>query len=1026
MKVLISEKLSAHKVKTPEGYLICSDAILARTGKQTYTRNELFQDGDNSEVEVDRTPEEVFSEETLASFENKPLTITHPDEDVTPDNHRELGVGFVRDVRRATRDGQEVMIANIVVTDAEAIEAIESGELLELSCGYDCDISDDEHPCQRNIRGNHVALCKQGRAGNARIIDSKVNDTVLEVGKTYTTRSGAKLTVRGLKCGIVDYNGDAYIEIKYDWVSASGKKTGSSTCYEKDFFRMMTDKSLTGDSVNDEKCTESQLRSAKLGTKVKHQGKTFVKTDDPDLPWHNVDDRSHRMSAYALTQMNGGCTLADAYTKGDKLQHIEGDKEEIVNVISESTFDGKTVKKYVMKSGKKYLAEDIESSSWKKVYDAESELPEEEDSEFRYYDAYGQEIHVVNWDGRNQFMVIHKGQELMMNRRDVEYYLDRQGAKFSKVIRDSVKDGPQISQINAGYAIVRKSYWEKYKLYAFASAIEHSIEGARQRKMHIERDYGLDYVIIDCTQANNKRVVDFYTQEEVTKGMKKNLKNFKDSWVSAYNQFITISDRYFPDEKKIESEIQRLMSQHKNDADYKEAYRRWCENTHDSIKDAKYRVGQKVMYNGKQTIIVKIEHNDKYGYDLLIKNPNWDGNNPKLENIWVGENVKTIDCEDCDTNDAMQKFEITWIDTYTKSKGYSKDMWRFVAEIKANNLKEALQKLADKVALGGVGTANAFVVSIHSDNKSYQYSGKLSELLRKNLGDSKKEFIVKINGKKYKTQAHDSVEAVQNVEKVLNVQTADRLAPSQYAALKKLGYGPSKWKNLTSEQASRIIANAKNKNNGNSEKAEESQESKKPTGSNLISSGKVEYDFDNYSHISKTAAEHGEKFSKKLIAAIDSMTFSDEDSPTFISGGAVEDGPFTKLKFKSESAAKSFAEKLNKMNLGFEITMSKWQPDWVRVDGKYPEEDRAKIQQEHDDYFNRGKKQSSKKKNTKKKSKNSESSKLASTLSMQMEEADGDEDELNDVEYAIESAYEDGQLTEEDYNSLMEDLDSYR
>ena len=82
MKILISEKLSEHKYKTPEGYLVCVDSILARTGKQTYRRNELFHDGDDTEVEVDRTPEEVFSEATLASFENKPVTVEHPDEDV--------------------------------------------------------------------------------------------------------------------------------------------------------------------------------------------------------------------------------------------------------------------------------------------------------------------------------------------------------------------------------------------------------------------------------------------------------------------------------------------------------------------------------------------------------------------------------------------------------------------------------------------------------------------------------------------------------------------------------------------------------------------------------------------------------------------------------------------------------------------------------------------------------------------------------------------------------------------------------
>ena len=55
----------------------------------------------------------------------------------------------------------------------EAIEEIENGIRTELSCGYDCDITEGDHPEQINIRGNHIALCKEGRAGIAKIIDSK-------------------------------------------------------------------------------------------------------------------------------------------------------------------------------------------------------------------------------------------------------------------------------------------------------------------------------------------------------------------------------------------------------------------------------------------------------------------------------------------------------------------------------------------------------------------------------------------------------------------------------------------------------------------------------------------------------------------------------------------------------------------------------------------------------------------------------------------------------------------------------------
>jgi len=147
MKVLIQEKLSPHKVKTPEGYLICQDAVLARTGTQEYMRKEIFEGEDSSDIiEVDRKPEQVFAAETLASFENKPLTCEHPDGQVTPENFRELAVGWVRDIHRGKYNGQDVMLGNLVITDPQCIEDVENGERTDLSCGYDCDVTNDEHP----------------------------------------------------------------------------------------------------------------------------------------------------------------------------------------------------------------------------------------------------------------------------------------------------------------------------------------------------------------------------------------------------------------------------------------------------------------------------------------------------------------------------------------------------------------------------------------------------------------------------------------------------------------------------------------------------------------------------------------------------------------------------------------------------------------------------------------------------------------------------------------------------------------
>jgi hypothetical protein len=198
MRFLVAEKLGPHKFKTPEGYLICTDAILSRTGKQEYKRCEIFGDScddPDKVVNVDRTDEEVFSDKAMASFENKPVCIEHPDVDVNAENHNELAVGFVRDVHKGEYKGSPVMMGTLVITDKDAVEAVENKEYEELSCGYDCDIEDDGNPCQRNIRGNHVALCKQGRAGIAHIVDSELTNDV-PVGRQIATQNRKILMFR--------------------------------------------------------------------------------------------------------------------------------------------------------------------------------------------------------------------------------------------------------------------------------------------------------------------------------------------------------------------------------------------------------------------------------------------------------------------------------------------------------------------------------------------------------------------------------------------------------------------------------------------------------------------------------------------------------------------------------------------------------------------------------------------------------------------------------------------------------------
>ena len=76
---------------------------------------------------------------------------------------------------------------SLTVTDADAIKRINSGEFRDLSAGYLCDVEmqdgifDGKHydGVMKNIRGNHVALVREGRAGH----DVRVADSAMEGGE---------------------------------------------------------------------------------------------------------------------------------------------------------------------------------------------------------------------------------------------------------------------------------------------------------------------------------------------------------------------------------------------------------------------------------------------------------------------------------------------------------------------------------------------------------------------------------------------------------------------------------------------------------------------------------------------------------------------------------------------------------------------------------------------------------------------------------------------------------------------------
>ena len=175
MKYLFNTRLGETRYRLADGSLLCKDVPIGRTGSQLYSALDLpkLEPDSDGEIVLERTADEVFSPETLASFEGMTVTILHPEDEegnikfVDPENWRELAVGHLQNVRRGIGSQSDLMIADLIIKDEEAIDYIENG-LREVSCGYDAEYQQTAigKAKQYQITGNHVALVPNGRAGS--------------------------------------------------------------------------------------------------------------------------------------------------------------------------------------------------------------------------------------------------------------------------------------------------------------------------------------------------------------------------------------------------------------------------------------------------------------------------------------------------------------------------------------------------------------------------------------------------------------------------------------------------------------------------------------------------------------------------------------------------------------------------------------------------------------------------------------------------------------------------------------------
>lgn len=181
-----ASSLSDNILETPEGYLICKNVPVARTGVQEYLGQELgLTDKYDEYIKIYREEDEVFSPEAIASFEGKPYTDEHPSDMVDVNNISMHGKGHVQNVRRSTEE-PDLLLADIVVTDSQTISEIKNKVKREISCGYDCYyVPYKDGYKQVEIRGNHIALVSKGRAGSR----VSIHDNIMERKKPMAKKN---------------------------------------------------------------------------------------------------------------------------------------------------------------------------------------------------------------------------------------------------------------------------------------------------------------------------------------------------------------------------------------------------------------------------------------------------------------------------------------------------------------------------------------------------------------------------------------------------------------------------------------------------------------------------------------------------------------------------------------------------------------------------------------------------------------------------------------------------------------------
>lgn len=327
MRFYTIQKLGPKRSLTPEGFLLCEDVPVARTGEMLYAAGEVpVEAGPDGLIRISRTPEEVFRDETLASCAGKPVTLDHPDDFVTPATFSQLGKGVMLNIRRGEGIENDLILADLLITAQDAIAAVQEEEIEEVSLGYEADYEQVSpgRGVQRNIVVNHVAIVPRGRCGPRCAIGDKEPEMKTKDSKPQRRPAWLDRLVKSMKA-----NDEAGVEEALK----EGKEAMDEESEEERKKREAAEAGKTGDALS-----QILKRLKAMDEDIQELKKAVAEDDDED-----EDDEPTGDGAGDLTEAEPSRRVSeegvDLYT-GDSARLIAARAEILAPGVKLPTLDG--------------------------------------------------------------------------------------------------------------------------------------------------------------------------------------------------------------------------------------------------------------------------------------------------------------------------------------------------------------------------------------------------------------------------------------------------------------------------------------------------------------------------------------------------------------------------------------------------------------------------------------------------------------------------------------------------------------